>query len=93
MKNMTQMALAASGSSEPRKPNFLERRLKKILGDKDVVPEDHILKKDEPKPMFSAGLWRKPDYWEKAGIYTVGTPKRRVQYQVMEMNKKGIARE
>ena len=41
-----------------------------------MQPEDHILRKEEPKPMFSAGLW-KPDYWETMGIYTIGTPPRR----------------
>ncbi|QDZ24829.1 hypothetical protein HOP50_14g73700 [Chloropicon primus] len=93
MKNLMQKAMVDSGTDEERRPNFMERRLKKILGDKDIEPEDHILKQDKPQPMFSAGLWHKPNYWEKIGIYTVGTPLRRVQYEVMEMHKKGLRKD
>ena len=93
MKNLTQKALTDSGSSEERKPNFLERRLKKILSKKDVVPEDHILQKDKPQPMFSAGLWQKPDHWQKLGIYTIGHPLRRIQYELMELKKRGLEKQ
>ena len=90
MRNLTHKALASSGAGGPRKPNFLERRLKKVLGEKDNLATDDVLRKEKPKPIFGVGLWRSLDYWEQNGIFTHGKhPLRRVQFQHNQLNKKG----
>ena len=61
-----------------------------MLGEKDNLATDDVLRKEKPKPIFGVGLWRSLDYWEQNGIFTHGKhPLRRVQFQHNQLNKKG----